>query len=204
MAWRRGTRQDPTISGTILTSVSCRSAPPQHTIGALPIAGPWTAAATFAYQPGLTTRKATDLDPGSPKRTRDAFIITARAMRHRPRAVGRDSEVLAALKVLPGFDAELTHECTRATNRLLSMLLKYTGPTGLRTAGRPNVLRWTRHHSRKNPVNLVDSISMALGEETVTVTGTEGVDLAVPRAAAHPRSSSPAGHRGRSSRRAPR
>lgn len=68
---------------------------------------------------------------------------------------GRDSEVLSALKVLSGFDADLTHECTRAINRLRSLLqifpglerafpgtvlVRYAGPAGLRAAGRSNVL----------------------------------------------------------------
>ncbi|BCW77820.1 hypothetical protein NicSoilB11_41450 (plasmid) [Arthrobacter sp. NicSoilB11] len=78
------------------------------------------------------------------------------------RAVDRDSEVLAALKVLFGFDTDLTHECTRAINRLRSQILqifpalervfpgtvltrslvlelfiKYSGPIGLRAAGGP-------------------------------------------------------------------
>ena len=130
-------------------------------------------------------------------------------MPHTLRAVDRDSEVLSALKVLSGFDADLTHECTRAINRLRSLLLqifpalerafpgtvltrplvldlliKYAGPTGLRTAGRTNVLRWARHHSRKDPVQLVDAIFTALGEQTVTVAGTEAVELVIPRVAA--------------------
>jgi hypothetical protein len=79
-------------------------------------------------------------------------------MPHTLRSVHRDSEVLA------GFDADLTHECTRAINRLRSLLLqifpalervfpgtvltrslvlelfiKYSGPTGLRAAGRSNI-----------------------------------------------------------------
>jgi hypothetical protein len=86
---------------------------------------------------------------------------SARSMPHTLRAVDRDSEVLSALKVLSGFDADLTHECIRAINRLrslllqifpalervfpkdvltralvLDMLIKYAGPTGLRAAGR--------------------------------------------------------------------
>ncbi|MEW1821426.1 transposase [Arthrobacter sp. NPDC080031] len=45
-------------------------------------------------------------------------------MPHTLRSLDRDSEVLAALKVLSGFDADLTHECTRAINRLRSLLLQ--------------------------------------------------------------------------------
>ena len=183
-----------------------------NTIGALPIAVARDCGCTVAYLPGLAMRKAADLYQGkSTTDARDAFIIaeTARAMPHTLRAVDRDSEVLAALKVLSGFDADLTHECTRAINRLRSLLLqilpalervfpgtvltrslvlelfiKYAGPTGLRAAGRSNVLRWARNHSRKDPVNLVDAILAALGEQTVTVIGTEAVELVIPRVAA--------------------
>lgn len=64
---------------------------------------------TVAYLPGLAMRKAADLYPGRSKTdARDVLIIaeTARAMPHTLRAVDRDSEVLAALKVLSGFDAD--------------------------------------------------------------------------------------------------
>ncbi|GAA4043750.1 IS110 family transposase [Arthrobacter methylotrophus] len=183
-----------------------------NTIGALPIAVARDCGATVAYLPGLAMRKAADLYPGKSKTdARDAFIIadTARSMPHTLRSVDRDSEVLAALKVLSGFDADLTHECTRAINRLRSLLLqifpalervfpgtvltrtlvlelfiKYAGPTGLRAAGRGNVLRWARNHSRKDPAKLIDAVFTALDEQTVTVIGTDAVELVIPRVAA--------------------
>ncbi|GAA1123508.1 IS110 family transposase [Arthrobacter flavus] len=183
-----------------------------NTIGALPIAVARDCGCEVAYLPGLAMRKAADLYPGRSKTdARDAFIIadTARTMPHTLRAVDRDSEVLAALKVLSGFDADLTHECTRAINRLRSLLLqifpslervfvgtiltrtlvldlliKYAGPTGLREARRGNVLRWARNHSRKDPTKLIDEIFTALGEQTVTVIGTDAVELVIPRVAA--------------------
>ncbi|GLB69443.1 IS110 family transposase [Arthrobacter mangrovi] len=182
-----------------------------NTIGALPVAVARDCGCEVAYLPGLAMRKAADLHPGKSKTdAKDAFIIaaTARSMPHTLRAVDRDSEVLAALKVLSGFDVDLTHECTRAINRLrslllqifpalerafpgdtltrqlvLDMLMKYAGPTGLRAAGRGNVLRWARNHSRKDPVHLIDAVFTALGEQTVTVTGTEAVELVIPRVA---------------------
>lgn len=182
-----------------------------NTIDALPIAVARDCGCTVAYLPGLPMRKAADLYPGKSKTdARDASIIaeTARAMPHTLQAVDRDSEVPAALKVLSGFDADLTHECTRAINRLRSLLLqifpalervfperadpaawpwncsiKYAGPTGLRAAGRGNVWRRARNHSRRDPVNLVDAIFTALGEQTVTVIGTEAV-VVIPRVAA--------------------
>lgn len=130
-------------------------------------------------------------------------------MPHTLRAVDPVSEVLSALKVFSGFDTDLTHECMRAINRLrsllpqifpalerafpgtvqtrslvLELLIKYAGPTGLRTAGRRNVLRWARNHSRKDPAALIDAVFAALGEQTVTVAGTEAVELVIPRVAA--------------------
>lgn len=98
-----------------------------NTIGALPIAVARDCGCEVAYLPGLAMRKAADLYPGRSKTdARDAFITadTARTMPHTLRAVDRDSDVLAALKVLSGFDADLTHECTRAINRLRSLLLQ--------------------------------------------------------------------------------
>jgi transposase len=183
-----------------------------NTIGALSGAVARDCGCEVAYLPGLAMRKAADLYPGNSKTdARDAFIIaeTARAMPHTLRAVDRDSEVLSALKVLSRFDTDLTHECTRAINRLrslmlqifpalerafpgtiltrslvLELLIKYAGPTGLRAAGRGNMLRWARNHSRKDPAALIDSVFAAWGEQTVTVAGTEAVELVIPRVAA--------------------
>lgn len=63
---------------------------------------------------------------------------------------------------------------------VLELLIKYAGPTGLRGAGRGNVLRWARNHSRKVPDALIDAVFAALGEQTVTVAGTEAVELVIP------------------------
>ena len=46
------------------------------------------------------------------------------------------------------------------------------------------MLRWARNHSRKDPVKLIDAVFTALGEQTVTVAGTEAVELVIPRVAA--------------------
>ena len=96
-----------------------------NTIGALPIAVARDVGCEVAYLPGLAMRKAADLYPGRSKTdARDAFIIadTARTMPHTLRAVDRDSDVLAALKVLAGFDEDLAHETTRALNRIRSLI----------------------------------------------------------------------------------
>jgi hypothetical protein len=126
-------------------------------------------------------------------------------MPHRLRAVDRDSEVLSSLKLLSGVDADLN---APAINRLRSLLLqvfpalerafpgtvltcslvldlliKYAGPTGLRAAGRGNVLRWAGNHTRKDPAKLIDAVFKALGGQSVTVAGTQAVELVIPRVA---------------------
>jgi hypothetical protein len=76
-------------------------------------------------------RKAADLYPGKSKTdARDAFIIaeTARSMPHTLRAVDRDSEMLAALKVLSGFDADLTHECTGRSTACVPCCCRFSQP----------------------------------------------------------------------------
>lgn len=72
--------------------------------------------ATVAYLPGLAMRKAADLYPGRAKTDRrDAYIIadTARTMPHTLRAVDRNDEVLATLKVFAGFDDDSAQDATR-------------------------------------------------------------------------------------------
>lgn len=182
-----------------------------NTIGALPIAVARDCGATVAYLPGLAMRKAADLYPGRSKTdARDAFIIadTARTMPHTLRAVDRESDLFSALKVLAGFDDDLARECTRAINRLrsllvqiypslervftgtvltrpivLQLLIRYHGPHGLQAAGKSGVKRWAKNHARKDPSALIDQIFAALAEQTVTVPGAATVELIIPRVA---------------------
>lgn len=65
----------------------------------------------------------------------------------------------------------------------LELFIKYSGPTGLRAAGRGNVLGWARNHSRKDPSKLIDAVFTALNEQTVTVIGTDAVELVILRVA---------------------
>ncbi len=183
-----------------------------NTIGALPVAVARNAGCEVAYLPGLAMRKAADLYPGRAKTdAKDAFIIadTARTMPHTLRQVDQNSETLSALKVLSGFDEDLAHECTRALNRLrslltqihpaleriftgttlsselaLNLLIKYAGPTGLATAGKTRVLRYARTHHYRNPGQLIDRIFTPLEEQTVTVPATTAVEHIIPRSAA--------------------
>lgn len=108
--------------------------------------------------------------------------------------MGRDSEILSALKVLAGFDEDLAHETTRAMNRfrslltqihpaleravigrrlstglVLDLLEKFGSPTGLKTAGRGKVLWFALSHFRRGPEALVDRIFASLAEQTVIV-----------------------------------
>ena len=183
-----------------------------NTIGALPVAVARDCGVDVAYLPGLAMRKAADLYPGSAKTDRrDAYIIadTARTMPHTLRTVDRDSDVLANLKVLAGTDEDLTHDMTRAINRLRSLLLqihpalervfkgtvlvrgivldlliRYRGPAGLRKAGKGAVKRWARGHARKDPSPLVDRVFTALDEQTVVVPGADAAESVIGRHAA--------------------
>ena len=179
-----------------------------NTIGALPVAVAQNLGVDVAYLPGLAMRRAADLYPGNAKTdARDAFIIadTARSMPHTLRAIDKESEVLAALKVLAGFDEDLTHECTRTINRLRNLLLgvspalervfsgtrltqslvlelfiKYHGPIGLREAGKAKVMRFARSKSTRDPSRLIDEIFEALSQQSVSVSGTAAVELVIP------------------------
>ena len=142
---------------------------------------------------------------------RDAFIIadTSRTMPHTLRSVGRNSEVLSALKMLSGFDDDTSSNGTTTVNRLrslltqihpslervfagstrtripiLDLLIHYENPTRLKKAGRTRVLAWLSRRSHHNPDVLVDSIFVALAARTVTVPGTEAAELVIPQLAA--------------------
>ena len=129
-------------------------------------------------------------------------------MPHTLRAVDRDDETLAALKMLAGFDDDIAKDATRTKNRLRSVLtqihpalervfageilsrtlvldslIHYEGPTKLAAAGRGRVLKWMRNRAKKDPVAL--AIFAALAEQTVTVPGTAAAELVIPQLAAN-------------------
>lgn len=63
-----------------------------------------------AYVPGLVMRRAAQLYPGSAKTDpRDSFVFaeTARTHRRRVHWLAASDELLAELRVLVGFDADL-------------------------------------------------------------------------------------------------
>ena len=79
-----------------------------------------------AYVPGLVMRRAADLYPGEAKTDRrDAFVLadTGRTRRHQVHWLdARDDELLAQLRVLNGYDADLAADATRLSNRLRDAL----------------------------------------------------------------------------------
>lgn len=182
-----------------------------NTIGALAVAVARDVGCEVAYLPGLAMRKAAQLLPGDAKTdARDAFVIatTALKMPDTLRTVDRDSEVLASLKVLAGYDDDLARESTRSINRLRSLLLqihpalervfagtrltnklsldllvRYGGPTGLAKAGPARVKAWARKTKHRGIDTLVDDVFTALAQQTVTVIGTAAVETVVPRLA---------------------
>lgn len=182
-----------------------------NTIGALSVAVARDVGCEVAYLPGLAMRKAAQLLPGDAKTdARDTFVIatTALAMPSTLRAVDRDSEVLASLKVLSGYDDDLARESTRSINRLRSLMLqihpalervftgtrltnqlsldllaRYGGPTGLAKAGRARVRAWARKTKHRGVDNLADDVFEALGQQTVTVIGTAAVETVIPKIA---------------------
>jgi len=183
-----------------------------NTIGALPVAVARDCGCQVAYLPGSAMHKAAQLLPGDAKTdARDAFVIATTALRMPDtlRAVDRDSEVLANLKVLAGFDDDLAQQATRSINRLRSLLLQihpalervfagsrlttalaldllahYGGPTKLKRSGVKRVTTWAASTHHRGAEALVADIFQALTEQTVVVAGTTAVEQVVPTIAA--------------------
>ena len=183
-----------------------------NTIGALAVAVARDCGCRVGYLPGLAMRKAAQLMPGDAKTdARDAFVIATCALRMPDtlRAVDRDSEVLASLKVLSGYDDDLARECTRSINRLRSLLVQihpglervftgtrltnqlsldllahYGGPTGLRRAGAARVHAWARRSKHRGVDKLIEEVFAALEHQSVTVIGTEAIETIIARVAA--------------------
>jgi transposase len=79
-----------------------------------------------AYVPGLVMRRAADLYPGEAKTDRrDAYVLadTGRTRRKQVHWLGASSdELLAALRVLNGYDIDLAADATRLASRLRDAL----------------------------------------------------------------------------------
>lgn len=179
-----------------------------NTIGSLPPAVARDMGVAVGYPPGSAMRKAAQLLPGDAKTdARDAYVIAFTAL-HMPdtlRDAGSDDETMARLKVLAGFDDDLAFECNRQINRLRSLLLQihpaferalkgdritrdttlallehYGGPTGMRRSGRARVGKWARSAGLRRCDGIIDDLFDAIGQQNVTVAGTQAVEEIVP------------------------
>jgi transposase len=179
-------------------------------IGALAVAVARTCGHQVAYLPGLAMRRLADLHPGTAKTdARDAYVIAdaARTLPHTLRRVDTGDEALAELEVLIGYDDDLAAESTRVANRIrglltqihpalervlgpkishpavLQLLSRCGGPTGLRKAGRRNLLALVANRAPRMGTRLVEAVLAALDEQTVTVPGTTAAQMVLPRLA---------------------
>lgn len=150
-----------------------------------------------AYVPGLVMRRAADLYPGEAKTDRrDAFVLadTARLRRHQVHWLdAANDELLADLRVLNGYDADLAADATRLSNRLRDaltgispalervlgprlhhpgvrdLLARYPAPQALRKAGRSRIENAIRKRSPRLAKALAASVMQALGAQTVVM-----------------------------------
>jgi transposase len=178
------------------------------TIGALPVAvAQAMEGVEVAYLPGLAMRRIADLHPGAAKTdARDAFIIAeaARTMPHTLRQIRADEEQIAALALLAGFDDDLAQEATAVSNRLrglltqihpaleralgpriahpavTDLLTRYPTPARLKAAGRGQVRARLKKHAPRLTERLTQEVFTALGEQTVTVPGTDAAGVVIP------------------------
>jgi transposase len=149
-----------------------------------------------AYVPGLVMRRASELYPGEAKTDRrDSFVLadTARTHAHRLHWLEPSDELIEELRVLAGYDDDLSGDWTRTANRLRDLLLslapalervlgprlehpaarallaRYPTPTALRTAKHGQLVRLAKRHAPRMGERLVDDIGQALAAQTVTV-----------------------------------
>lgn len=181
------------------------------TIGALPIAVAQAAGAMVGYLPGLAMRRIADLHPGEAKTdARDAAIIaeTARTMPHTLRSIQATDEQVAELTMLCGFDDDLAAQITQVGNRvrglltqihpaleraigprldhpaILDLLQRWPSPHDLRSAGEKRIAARMLKLAPRKGREWAHEIVVALGEQTVVVTGTDAAALVIPRLAA--------------------
>ena len=142
-------------------------------------------------------RRAADLYPGEAKTDRrDAFVLadTGRIRRHQVHWLdaGND-ELLAQLRVLNGYDADLATDATRLSNRLRDaltgispalervlgprlhhpgvrdLLARYPAPQALAKAGRGRIESTIRKRSPRLAKALTVAVTQALGAQSVVV-----------------------------------
>ena len=150
-----------------------------------------------AYVPGLVMRRAADLYSGEAKTDRrDAFVLadTGRTRRRQVHWLdARDDELLAQLRVLNGYDADLAADATRLSNRLRDaltgvspvlervlgprlhhpgvrdLLARHPVPEALAQAGRGRIARIIRKRSPRLAKVLATAVAGALDAQTVVV-----------------------------------
>ena len=130
-------------------------------------------------------------------------------MPHALRAVDFTDDALGCLKVIIGHDDELAEQVTAQVNRIrghltqvnpalervrgpkvqhpaiLGLLVKFGGPTGLRTAGKRRLTSAATPLAKRSYEKLVTDIhAAALDEQTVTVPGTNAAEVVLPKSAA--------------------
>jgi transposase len=150
-----------------------------------------------AYVPGLVMRRAADLYPGEAKTDRrDAYVIadTGRTRRKQVHWLDAGSdELLAALRVLNGYDIDLAADQTRLASRLRDaltsiapaleravgdrlhqagirdLLAKYPTLTALRAAGRARIERVIKARSPRIAGKVTTAVTAAISAQDVTV-----------------------------------
>lgn len=180
-------------------------------IGALVIAVARSLRIDVGYLPGLAMRRIADLHPGQAKTdARDAYVIAdaARTMPHTLRRVGTDDHTLAELGVLAGYDDDLAADITRMTNRLrdallhihpalerllgshfdrggvLDLLAAAPTPAALAALGVDRIGELMTAGSPRLAKTLPAEIVAALGQQTVTVPGTDAFGRVIAGVAA--------------------
>ena len=174
------------------------------TIGALPVAVAQDMGVMVGYLPGLAMRRIADLHPGQAKTdARDAAIIAeaARSMPHTLRSIALADEQAAQLTMLCGFDDDLAKQATATSNRIrglltqihpalervigkhldhpvmAALLAKYPTPAALKRAGQTRVSTLMRKYAPRAGARWAREIFEALGQQTVTVAGTDAAGL---------------------------
>jgi transposase len=150
-----------------------------------------------AYVPGLVMRRAADLYPGEAKTDRrDAYVLadTGRTRRKQVHWLDAGSdELLAALRVLNGFDIDLAAGQTRLVSRLRDaltsispaleqavggrlrqagvrdLLAKYPTLTALRAASQSRIERVVKARSPRIAGKVTAAVATALAAQDVTV-----------------------------------
>lgn len=202
----RGVLEEMAKQGQVLVVVD-----QLHSIGALPVTVAQSMGIDTAYLPGLSMRRLADLHPGNAKTdARDAYVIAHAALTvpHALRRLDVPTAAQADLAMLLGYDDDLAAQVTAAINRLrgvlvqvhpsleksladnaaheavLRLLVKASGPDGLRAMGKARIDKQLAKHAPRIHARLADQIWTGLNAQTVTVPGTTAAAKVLPGLAA--------------------